>query len=380
VDETQGAAAGEQETEVVFLDEVEEDEEVLGTLPDPDAPPPAAAGRRRRVAGLVLAVLAAGALLAYHYRGTPLPGPEAVVAAYFQDLSTGDAQDAQALATGPYQGTPVLVAQTLADPADRPSGLSIVSSRPLAANLVAQDRGAGVTERALTVVSVKYDLQDAGLNDTFLAGQDPRSGQWRLVNPYRLLNVGGGWSARVTVDGVSVPESRWIAVFPGAHVVAEPASPDFAPASVTTFPIGADPGELFTQAGFGQVTLPQPALSSRGRAAVQAAYRGALETCAAQADTGFGVCGLDDTYAGYTCRTLSWTITGVATARLELDEENADGSFPLVAGGSTAAESGGYTDSAGAARTFQNQPAHLEDSFGTIVFRADGSAAVTLTE
>jgi hypothetical protein len=385
-DGPQAAAAGhgpehhDPESEIVFLD----DEETIGTQPALGTPLPHTRGGSRRrllVAVFVLAGLAVGGLLAYHHHGSvPLPGPEAAVAAYFQDLAAGDAKDAAALATGPYQGAPVLAPQTLADAANRPSGLTIVSSELLAANSVAQDRGAGVDVRDLTVVSVKYTVHGAALSDTFLAGQDPKNANWELVNPYRMLDIGGGWSDRATVDGVSVRESGWIAVFPGAHVVAAPASPDFAPASVTAYPVGADPGQLFEQAGIGQVTLPEPVLSGRGRAAVQSAYRTALAACATQAETGFGDCGLDDTYDGYVCHSVSWAITGVAAVQVELDGVNADGSYTITASGSTASESGDYTDGTGVVQTFRNQAADVEDSYGTTVFHSDGSATITLTQ
>jgi hypothetical protein len=338
-------------------------------------------GRRLGVAALVLVVLVAGGLTAYHFLGaTSLPGPEAAVDSYFRDLASGDAKDAAALATGPYAGTPVVGPQTLADAAKRPSGLTIVSSRKVSATEAAQYRGAGIDGSDLTVVSVRYTVHGTVQNDTFLAEQDSTTSKWKLVDPYREMAVSGGWSSTITVDGESADESGQLEVFPGGHLVADPSSRDFAADGITAYPSDVADSGGYAQTGFGEVALPAPVLSAAGQAAAQAAYRSALDACAAQAATGYADCGLSNTYDYYTCNSVTWTITSVAEVRVDLGDGATDGGFAMAASGSTAAESGDYTDFFGIDQTFQNQSTDLEDSSGTIVFNSDGSATVTLTE
>lgn len=154
----------------------------LSTQPLPTQPLSARSARFGRrglgIAVLVLAVLAGGGFAAYHFLGgTSLPGPEAAVTAYFKDLASGDAKDAAALAVGPYRGTPVVGAQTLADPADRPNALAIVSS---------EQAGAGEVQ-----VSVTYTVHGTVHDDIFIAAQDASTSAWRLVDPYRLVEISG---------------------------------------------------------------------------------------------------------------------------------------------------------------------------------------------
>jgi hypothetical protein len=358
---------------------------IVSTVPVPTIPLLARRRRRRlRIAAPVLVVaLVAGGLVAFHFlSGTSRSGPEAAVDSYFHNLESGDAKDAAALAVGPYVGKPVVAPQTLADATRRPSGLTIVSSRPVSASVAEQDREAGVTGHDLTVVSVKYTVHGAALSDNFLAEQDAQSSKWELVDPYRQMQVDGGWSSTVTVDGVSVDAASLIEAFPGEHVVADPASPDFGVESVTAAPThsAADDKSLFPETSFGEVTLPDPHLSSAGQTAVQTAYRNALEACATQAETGTSVCGLDNTFDGNTCNHVTWTVTSAGQAQVDLTEPpGEDGGFPMNASGSTASESGDYSDFFGFDHSFQNQSADLEDSEGTIVFHGDGSATVTLT-
>jgi hypothetical protein len=360
-----------------------EGQTVVSTVPVPTRP--LLAGRRRRrlwIAAPVLVALVAGGLVAFHFlSGTSRSGPEAAVDSYFQDLESGDAKDAAALAVGPYAGKPVIAPQTLADAARRPSGLTIVSSSPVSASVAEQDREDGVEGRDLTVVSVKYTVHGTVVSDSFLAEQDAKSSKWELVDPYRQMQVDGGWSSTVILDGVSVDETALIEAFPGEHVVSDPASPDFGAESVTVAPTrsAADGDSLITETGFGEVTLPDPHLSSAGQAAVQTAYRSALDACAIQAETGFSACGLDDTFDGNTCNHVTWTITSVGQAQVDLTEPSDEGGFPMDASGSTASESGDYSDFFGFDHSFQNQSAELEDSEGSIVFHSDGSATVTLT-
>lgn len=340
----------------------------LSTQPLPTQPLSARSARFGRrglgIAVLVLAVLAGGGFAAYHFLGgTSLPGPEAAVTAYFQDLASGDAKDAAALATGPYRGTPVVGAETLADPAERPNALAIVSS---------EQAGAGEVQ-----VSVTYTVHGTVHDDIFIAAQEAGTSAWKLVDPYRLVEISGGWSSKVTVDGESVDESDDLELFPGAHVIADPTSRDFAAESVTVYPT-TDGAANAAQATFGAVTLPDPKLSTAGQSAAQNAYRDALTACAVQAATGTGVCGLDNTYNGYTCNTVTWTITNVGAVQVDLASANGDGTFDVSASGSTASESGDYSDWLGIDRTFQNQSADLEDSNGSLAFNSDGSATLTL--
>lgn len=328
---------------------------------------------------LVVAVLAAGGLVAYHFAsGSPDATPAATVTSYFHDLENGDAAGATALAVGPYRANPKVGTQTLADAANRPGGLAVISTKPVDADDVQVLRTVGVTGRELTYVYVRYTVHGKAVDDTFLAQQDPKTSKWELVDPYEPLTVTGGWSGTVAVDGESFPESQQVEVFPGGHLVADPQARDFAPDGVTVYSgnlqQGANPA-----AALAPVTLPVPALSAAGQSAAQSAYAAALEQCASQAETGHGLCGLDNRYNGYTCRTVTWTITHAAPVVVDLTTENADGSFDVSATGSTAAETGDYTDWIGLDRGFQNQAADLEDSAGIIVFHADGSASVQLT-
>ena len=134
-----------------------------------------------------------------------------------------------------------------------------------------------------------------------------------------------------------------------------------------------------TVASLTQVTLPEPTLSAAGQSAAQAAYSTALNQCASQADTGYSVCGMDDTYDYFTCNNVTWAITTVGTVQVDPTDESGDGSFDLTASGSVASESGDYTDYSGNDQTFSNQTTNLEDSSGTIVFNSDGTATVDLS-
>jgi hypothetical protein len=337
-------------------------------------------GRRIGIAVLALAVLVAGGFTAYHFiAGSSTSGPEAAVSSYFKDLASGDAKDAAALATGPYAHTPVVGAQTLTDPARRPSAFSVVTSRPLSSSEAGELRSMGADGSNFTYVAVTYTVHGAEQKDTFIAMQDAKTSAWKLVDPYRPLDVSGGWSDKVTVDGVSVDESSEFGLFPGAHVIADPASRDFAAESVTVYPTVDDgaSGDV-TQTSFGQAELPDPKLSDAGQTAAQNAYRDALTACATQAETSYGDCGLDNTYDYYTCNSVTWTITNVGQVTVDLSSGASDTGYDIEATGSTAEESGDYTDWDGTDQTFQNESADIEDSYGTLVFNADGSATVTL--
>ena len=334
---------------------------------------------------VVVLVVAVCGVVGYHlFVGKSLSGPEAAVTSYFQDIEAGDAADASALAVGPYPDTPVVSAATLANAADRPSGFSIVSSTPASSTAASSYATEGVTGTNLTFVVVKYVVDSSTITDTYLAEQDSTTSKWSLFDPYQELSVSGGWSSTATVDGVSFDASSPVDVFPGAHVVSDPSSPDFSSTSTIAYPTDQSAGGSnglpdVTMASLAQVTLPEPTLSAAGQSAAQAAYSTALNQCASQADTGYSVCGIDDTYNYFTCNSVTWTITTVGTVQVDLTDQSGDGSFDLTASGSVASESGDYTDYTGTDQTFSNQTTDLEDSSGTIVFNSDGTATVSLS-
>jgi len=334
---------------------------------------------------VVVLVLAVCGAVGYHlFVGKSLSGPEAVAASYFQDLEAGDASGAAALAAGPYQATPVVDAATLANAADRPSDFTIVSSTPVSSAASSGFATEGTTGTNFTYVVVKYVVHGSTLTDTYVAEQDSTTSKWSLIDPYQELSVSGGWSSTATVDGVSFDASSPVDVFPGAHVVSDPSSPDFSSASTVAYPTdqsagGSSGSPDMTVASLTQVTLPEPTLSAAGQSAAQAAYSTALNQCASQADTGYSVCGMDDTYDYFTCNNVTWAITTVGTVQVDPTDESGDGSFDLTASGSVASESGDYTDYSGNDQTFSNQTTNLEDSSGTIVFNSDGTATVDLS-
>ena len=344
-------------------------------------------GRRRRLRLIVplvvmFALVAGGGYFAYqHFVVGKESGARAAVSAYFQDIQAGDAAAATSLATGPYQDTPIVGPATIADAANRPTGFAILSSAAVPSITASHYRRAGVTGSDLTYVAVRYSVNHTALSDTYLAEKVASSGKWLLVDPYRVLSVSDGRSSTVTVDGVSFSEQNPIEVFPGVHVVAEPSDPDFVPVGTTASLTEGTSTQLYTWTKFAAVTLPSttPILTAEGKSAVQVAYRAALGQCATAAETGSGACGIDDKYNFYTCNHVTWTITTVGAADVDLSTQNADGSYDFTANGSVASESGDYSDFFGGDQTFSNQTTDLEASAGTIVFHSDGTATATLT-
>ncbi|MBR7829723.1 hypothetical protein KDK95_25680 [Actinospica sp. MGRD01-02] len=344
--------------------------------------PASGRGLRPKVAiPLVLVlILGVGGYLAYqHFVGDQPSGAQGAVNSYFQDIEAGNASAASALATGPYQETPLVGASTIANAANRPSGFTIVSSAAVPSTAQSQYRQEGVTGNNLTYVAVKYNVHGTELSDTYLAEQVATTGQWVLVDPYRVLSVSGGWSSTVIVDGMSVTEQSSVEVFPGAHVVADPSTPDFSAVSDTAYPTEGSTYAQYTWTELSAVTLPAASLTAQGQSAVQAAYSAALSQCATDAETGYGACGINNTYNYYTCNNVTWTITTVGTVSVDLSTQNSDGSYDFTATGSVASETGDYTDFDGADQTFSNQTTDLEDSTGSISFNSDGSATATLT-
>jgi hypothetical protein len=349
----------------------------------PGQPGPRTGLRKKIAIPLVLVVLAGGGFLAYHFiAGGSGGGPAGAVTAYFNDLAAGDAKDAVALAEGPYDGTTVAdSAATLADPANRPTDFSVVSTRKPTASEQQNLSKAKFAGTNPTMVIVKYTVRGKQLTDLFVAMQNAQ-GKWVLPSPYLYLTVTGGWSDKATVDGVSFKASEGVMVFPGAHVIAEPDNPDFAKESTTIVPqdYTAD-GETYTvygSDGGGSVSLPAPSLSSAGQAAVQTAYGNALNDCATQAETGTGDCGIDNYYDYNLCNNVTWTISTVGTVTVDLSSQQSDGSFSWSSDGTVATESGDYYDFSGVDQTFSDQSTNLQNS-GTVVFNSDGSATVTIT-
>ncbi|WP_034264527.1 hypothetical protein [Actinospica robiniae] len=340
--------------------------------------------QRKIVVPLVLVVLAGGGFLAYHFiAGGSENGPGGAVTSYFNDLAAGDAKDAEALAVNTVTDLKVIdSAATLADASNRPSNFSVVSTRKPTAEEQQQFASAKIPGSNLTVVIVKYTVHGKQLDDLYLAVQNAQ-GKWVLPNPYLYVDVQGGWSSTATVDGVSFTAQDGVLVFPGAHVIAEPKNPDFAAESTTIVPQDhTEDGETYAVYGDGDeqnVTLPDPSLSSAGQAAVQKAYSDALDDCATQAETGEGDCGIDNYYDYYLCNNVTWTITTVGTVDVDLSSSESDGSFDWTADGTVASESGDYTDYFDDDQTFSDQPTDLEDD-GTVVFNADGTATVTISE
>ena len=350
------------------------------TQPMPE-PGPGRGLRPKVVIPLVLIlVLGIGGYVAYqHFVGDKPSGAQGAVNSYFQDIEAGNASAASALATGPYQETPLVGASTIANAANRPSGFTIVSSAAVPSEAQSQYKQEGATGNNLTYVAVKYSVHGTELSDTYLAEQVATTGQWVLVDPYRVLSVSGGWSSTVTVDGMSVTEQSSVEVFPGAHVVADPSTPDFSAVSDTAYPTEGSTYAQYTWTELSAVTLPAASLTAKGQSAVQAAYSAALSQCATDAETGYGSCGINNTYNYYTCNNVTWTITTVGTASVDLGSQNSDGSYDFTATGSVASETGDYTDFDGTDQTFSDQTTDLEDSAGTITFGSDGSATATLT-
>ncbi|HET9173030.1 MAG TPA: hypothetical protein VFN97_26620 [Actinospica sp.] len=334
---------------------------------------------------LVLGLAIGGGYFAYrHFVVGPESGARGAVSAYFADIEAGDASAASALAVGPYQATPIVSGPTIARAADRPSDFAVISSSAVSGDLVARYRQAGVTGRNLTYVAVRYSVNHTAFSDTYLAeqaGSGGSGGQWLLVDPYRVLSVSGGRSSTAAVDGVAFSEQKPIEVFPGSHVVTGPPDPDFLPVGTTADLAEGTTTRQYTWTAYGPVTLPSttPVLTSEGRTAVQAAYGVALKQCAAAAETGSGVCGIDDMYNYFTCNHVTWTITTIGAVDVDLSTQNADGSYDFTANGSVASESGDYSDFFGGDQTFSNQTTDLEASAGTITFAADGTATATLT-
>lgn len=368
-------------TELVPTEPIYELPTIHSTLPFTQ-PIPARGFRPKLVIPLVaLVVLAIGGYFTYqHFVGDKPSGAQGAVSSYFQDIEAGNASAAAALATGPYQDTLVVGPATIANAANRPSAFTIVSSEAVPSSFVSQYRQSGVTGTNLTYVAVKYAVHASELTDTYLAEQDAKTSKWELVDPYRELSVSGGSSNSLTVDGESFSQGGAIEVFPGAHVVAEPNSPDFSAVSTTAYPVeGTTTYQNYTWTTFSEVTLPAPTLSAQGQSAAQAAYSAALDQCATTAESGYGPCGIDDTYNYYTCNNVTWTITTVGTVVVDLSTQNGDGSYDFTATGSVASESGDYTDDSGNDQTFSGQTTNLEDSTGSITFNSDGSASASLT-
>jgi hypothetical protein len=352
--------------------------------PWPVATQPTPAGSRRLrpkfvVPVVVLLVLALGGFFAYqHFVGDKLGGAQAAVNSYFQDIESGNASGAAALATGPYQETPVIGAATIANAANRPTGAAIASSTAVSSAVQAQYREAGVTGTNLTYVAVKYSVHGTKLTDTYLAEQDAKTQKWELVDPYRELSVTGGWSDKATIDGVSFDESSPVEVFPGAHVVSAPSSPDFSSSATTVTPSEGQTFQNYTWTTYADVELPAATLSAKGQSAAQTAYSAALDQCATTAETTYSNCGLDNTYDYFTCNSVTWTISTVGTVQVDLSSQNSDGSFDFSATGSVASETGDYTDYSGTDQKFSNQTTDLQDSYGTITFNSDGTATASL--
>ena len=360
-----------------------------GTWPQPGQPLPQPGerkglrGRARIVVPLVLVVLAGGGFLAYHLLSGGSPGgATGAVTSYFNDLAAGDAKDAVALAEAPSGMTVISSQATLADAANRPTDFSIVSSRKATATEQANLTKAKFTGTNATVVVVKYSVQGKQITDTYIATQNAQ-GTWLLPSPYLYVSVTGGWSDKATVDGASFTADDGVLVFPGAHVISEPSNPDFSAESTTIVPTDyTDEGD--TWAGYGsddsgEITLPSPTLSSAGQSAVQTAYSSALNDCATQAASGEGDCGIDNYYDYYLCNNVTWSITTVGTVTVDLTSAGSDGGFEWSSNGTVASESGDYTDYSGTDQTFSNQSADLQND-GTVVFNADGSATVTITD
>ena len=332
---------------------------------------------------LVLVALAGGGFLAYHLiAGGSSGGATGAVSAYFGDLASGDAKDAVALAEPPTGTTVITSAATLADAANRPTDFSVVSSRKATTTEQTELTKAKFTGTNTTVVVVKYTVRGKQITDTYFASQNAQ-GTWLLPAPYLYLNVTGGWSSKATVDGVSFTAQDGVLVFPGAHVISEPSNPDFSSESTTAVPTDyTSEGETWAVYGSddqGQITLPSPTLSSTGQSAVQQAYSSALNDCASQAESGEGDCGIDNYYDYYLCNSVTWTISTVGTVTVDLSSQDSDGSFSWSSDGTVASESGDYTDYSGTDQTFSNQSADLQND-GSVVFNADGTATVTITD
>ncbi|HEY1484450.1 MAG TPA: hypothetical protein VGF84_00015, partial [Micromonosporaceae bacterium] len=137
------------------------------TLSDPAASMPAepmqyvmgdgaAVGRRRRsgrwlLGALAVLLVAAGVVTYLQFRPGVAAPPAQTVRQYFADLASGDTNAALALVDGPAPTGPLLSATALAQPAMRPSHLTVIGAGPITI-------GGG---RSGTAVSVSYRVGGA---------------------------------------------------------------------------------------------------------------------------------------------------------------------------------------------------------------------------
>jgi hypothetical protein len=336
-------------------------------------------GRRFALTAVLAAAALGGGLLAYQLTPSKqLPAPEAVVAAYFQDLESGQAAAAAALATGPYQGAVVSSPRTLANPSMRPSDFTIVSSAP---DNDAQISGESAAYTKLTYVSVRYRVDGAEQSEKFVAEYDTGNAKWLLLDPYVPLNVDAGSpQATVLVDGVSAAlgNEDYLDVFPGEHVLAEPTPAYVAPDEVTVAKDPSGQGQISADTEPWTVRIPDQKLSRSGQAEADAAVAKAMDQCAEQASgTGSDPCGLGIRATYVECTGTTWEIITQPQVYVELGVRNPDGSYGFATSGGTAAESGQCVNEAGSQPTLTDQLVPMPAIDGNISFESDGTASAT---
>lgn len=319
------------------------------------------------ITGAVLVLLIGGTIAYQVFKPAP-PSPEATVRKYFSDLAAGDTVGALKLvdpAEPALTGSnPLLTARALAQPADRPTALTVVSV----------DKSYGGDTG---YIKVTYDLGTTVVSQTLTASKSQGSDTGYLLHdPFISLAVSDQGGLAVQVNGIDLAVGdqdgydRNLTVFPGVYHASTAGSillrPETSDARIINAHGGSDP-EL-------GVDFAPPTLAPTAQAAVAAQVKQQIDTCAAAttANEATNNCpfSTDSLFLDGAVTSIQWTVTAYpqvqlsvasypsATDQVEVGDQNQDGSVHYVAQ---------YTDYSGATQT-----ATGDQSFGFT-----GTAAVS---
>lgn len=314
--------------------------------------------------GAVL-VLLIGGIVAYQVFKPAPPSPDSAVREYFADLASGDTVAALKLVDPselPNGSNPLLTAQALARPADRPTALTVVST----------DKSYGGGSGS---VQVTYHLGAAAVRQTITVDESQGSGSsYLLHDPFISLTIPnqGGRTVQINGIGLSADDQnvdQSITVFPGVYHASIAGDAllrtETADAKITDS-YGGDP-EF-------SVDFAAPTLAPTAQAAVEAQVRQQIDTCASVTAVSAGSAGCpfgtSNLLVDGTVTSIQWTVTAYpqvqlsvasdpsATGQVDVSDPNQDGSVHYTAQ---------YTDYSGATQTTTG-----DQSFGF-----DGTAAVS---
>lgn len=301
--------------------------------------------------GAVLVLLIGGTIAYQVFKPAP-PTPETTVRKYFSDLAAGDTVGALKLVdpagSGLTGSNPLLTARALAQPADRPTALTVVSvdkSYSGDTGYIKVTYRLGATEVSQMLTASKTQGSDTG---------------YLLRDPFISLAVSGQGGHAVQVNGIDLPVEdqngydRDLKVFPGVYHASIAGSillqPETSDAKIANAYGGSDP--QFT------VDFAAPTLAPTAQDAVAAQVKQQIDTCAA-ATTASDVTnncpfGTDSLFLDGTVTSIQWTVTAYpqvqlsvasypsATDQVEVGDENRDGSVHYVVQ---------YTDYSGVTQT-----------------------------